>query len=259
MDFYTLILLVGLCTIVAIGLWYKDWDLETFQVPRDLLATYEAPLEWVKSKLDHLARIGNSCRVLERFADAEVAGAFVEITDPTCESGLPHTAGKNTIRIPKSAWDASNAERRAAILRHERIHLLQRRKPEQWAEFYKKEWEYTMNGTPPEEIADADIRANPDTYPDRWPCWRGRYWFVPIYRSRVTPRLQDTDTRIWDAAKKEWLTQPPYEWRVQFCSERGECPYQSEHPAEISAEYATEFAKWTTPASMSLRRFLEQN
>jgi hypothetical protein len=263
MDVYGLILLVGLCTIVAIGLWYKDWKPEPFHVAKNLLTTSVAvnvePLEWVKSALDKSARIGNTCGVVESFPDTEVPGAVVEIVDSSCESGLPHTTGKDRIRIPKATWENNSAEWRAGVLRHERIHLLQRRQEAQWREFYKKEWQYTTHSDPPPEIGGEHIRANPDTYPERWACWRNRYWFVPVYQSTDTPTLRNTTTRIWDSQQKVWLDQTPYEWRVQFCTEGGQCPYQSEHPAEMSAEYATDMSRWSTPAAMSLRRFLEQN
>jgi hypothetical protein len=254
-SIYIWILFVGLCTICAIGLWYKDWELETFQVPLHFLSNSHT-LEWVRSPLDKAARLGNTCGIRDRFADEEIKDAFVELVDPTCESGLPHTVGTHQIRIPISVWNANSAEWRAAVLRHERIHLQQRRNPERWAAFYEKEWGYTNHTEPPAELRDAAIRANPDTYPDRWACWRGRYWFVPLYRSKTAPKLAETDLRIWDSQQKTWLDQTPYEWRTQFCSEQGVCPYQAEHPAEISAEYATEWVRWTTPAAMQLRAFL---
>lgn len=254
MDIWGWIFLISAVSVLCIWLWNREWKPEGFQNPPDLTG-----LPWVTSKLDTVARNGNACDVVERFADTELPDAWIEIVDSSCESGLPHTIGENQIRIPQSVW--TTAERRAQILRHERIHLRQRRSPEKWADFYKREWMYTVQKDPPSALqTEVDsVRGNPDTWPDRWACWKHRYWFVPMYADLHEPKLPQASVKIWDSQQKVWLHSPPEEWRTFFCDNRGNCPYQSEHPAEISAEYATDLSSWTTPAAMSLRRFLEQN
>ncbi len=260
MEIWGWILIVGVCTLVAIWFMYPGWKLEPFVVSLRAdaaAAAADKPGEWVLGATDHQVRVGNVCRVLQSFADPELAGAVVEIVDASCESGLPHTIGTNRIRIPESAWNSS-AERRQGILRHERVHLLQRRDPAAWEAFYRDVWQYTTHAEPPAALRAANIRGNPDTFPHRWACWKGRYWFVPVYAEGPNIRLQDASVRIWDAVAGTWLDEPPYEWRTAFCDERGRCPHQSEHPAEISAEYVTDLDTWTTPAAMSLRRFFSQ-
>ncbi len=261
---YEWILILGICTIVGIWLYNRHWRPEGFQnVPTLFGATPSADQEpsalpWEQSATDRAARTGNRCTVLDSFPDPELADAVIEIVDSSCESGLPHTIGENRIIIPESAWNSSE-ERRQSILRHERIHLQQRRAATAWEAFYKREWEYTLHTEPPTGIAGpVDVRANPDTWPSRWACWRDRYWFIPEYAEGAPPQLSAARTRVWDAREKRWLTDGfPYAWRIQFCTEQGRCPHQSEHPAEISAEYITDIANWTTPAAMSLRRFME--
>jgi len=253
MDIYFWILLVGFCSIVAIGLWWRDWEptlrVEGFRLVSDM--------EWIQTPLDQAARTGNSCRILDRFADPGLPGAIIEIVDATCESGLPHTVGTDRIRIPKTVWNAP-VERRNHVLAHERIHLLQRRAPALWETLYR-EWEYTLHAEAPAGFPDAEaLRANPDTFPKPWACWRGRYWFAPLYASKEAPRIQDAPTRMWDAVEKKWVPLP-YEWRVRFCTERGDCPHQDEHPAEIAAEIAADIPTTPTAAAASLRRFLDEN
>jgi hypothetical protein len=252
MDVWAYILIAGITTLLLIWVWNRNVSLEPFQISPDV------KLPWVQNVLDHVARADNSCGVLERFADAELEGAVIEIVEDTCETGLPHTVGLHQIRISKSTW--TNLARRNSILRHERIHLLQRRNPDLWRNFYKREWMYTIHTTPPSELAKEaaeGIRGNPDTWPERWACWKDRYWFVPLYSNMNGPHLPDAKVQIWDAKTSTWLQQAPYEWRTLFCSEQGKCPHQSEHPAEISAEYATDMSSWNTPAAMRLRQFLE--
>jgi hypothetical protein len=246
MDVFGWIFVVGCLVLLGIWVWYRDWTPEPFQVP----------LAWVQSRLDKQVRQGNSCAVLERFADSELAGAIVELVDNSCESGLPHTVGLHNIRIPEAAW---NSPRRESILRHERVHLLQRRHQEAWNTFYREEWQYSLHTSPPVDFPPeeaANVRGNPDTFPARWAAWRDRYWFVPTYRNASKPQLPDAVVRVWDSNTRTWLDQVPYEWRTTFCTEQGRCPHQWEHPAEISAEYVTD-GDWTTPAAMSLRRFLD--
>lgn len=255
------VLFVGTLILVAVGVWYRDWTLEPFATQASVFPTLPTfptslPLPWVVSELDRRARVGNVCTVLERFADPGLEGAVIELTDASCESGLPHTIGTNLIRIPVSAW--TTQDRRDHILRHERIHLLQRRNPDAWAGLYN-DWMWTVQEGEeiPSEVANAPVRGNPDTWPARWACWKGRYWFVPMYRDLEAPQLPDAEVRVWDAKEGRW-TETPYEWRTLFCDERGRCPHQSEHPAEIAAEYASD-SSWTTPAAMMLRRFLEKD
>lgn len=258
---YIWILVGGLCCIVAIGIGWREWEPEGFQVQGLLSRDSTSVLEWVRTPLDHAARAGNSCRVLDRFADPGLAGAVIEVVDDTCESGLPHTVGTDRIRIPEGVWN-SPAGRRNHILAHERIHLLQRRSPDLWKALYR-EWEYTLHSDAPEGYPEEEkglLRANPDTFPNPWVCWRGRYWFAPLYRSTEAPRLQDARTRVWDAVKGTWLEEMPYEWRIRFCTERGQCPHQDEHPAEIAAEIAADIPTGAlTAAAASLRRFLDEN
>lgn len=254
MDIWGWILLI--CSACLAILWFLSpaWEPEAFQNPPNL--------PWIVNALDKDARAGNTCNVLERFPDTELVGAVVEIMDASCESGLPHTVGLNQIRIPISAWTTD--ERRASILRHERIHLQQRRNPEIWRDFYKQAWMYTTHQEEevPEELRSEEmrnIRGNPDTWPERWACWKNRYWFLPAYTNPAEPKLPQATVKIWDSQQKNMIDSPPIEWRMLFCDERGKCPYQHEHPAEMSAEYATDLSEWTSVAAMSLRGFLEQN
>jgi hypothetical protein len=242
MDILTVVLWIGLLWIVGVTLWSWTRPIEPFVTPT-----------WIRTHLDRVARKEHSCQVLETLSDPEVPGAVIEIVESTCEEGLPHTSGPNTIRIPKTFWEGADSIRRKGVLRHERIHLLQRRNPEAWLKFYK-EWNYTLHNKPPAEYPDANtVRGNPDTDPP-FACWAGRYWFFPLYSNTVTPTLKYAETEVWDAHTHRTID-PPEQWRAFFCQE-GKCPHQWEHPAEIAAEYWTDIEHWKTPASVLLRNFI---
>jgi hypothetical protein len=212
---------------------------------------------WLKKGTDTAARTGTHCGVLEVIKDAVLEDAVIEIVDDSCEDGLPHTVDADRIRMTRTVWDGN---RRDDILRHERIHLLQRRDPMAWRQFYKEKWGYTdFSQTAPPGVSGGEefaVRSNPDTADSPWACWGNRYWFVPVYRDPKKPRIRDAETRVWDARLQTWAS-APREWVSFFC-EGERCPNQLEHPHEISAEILSDTISWKTPAALLLREF-QQN
>lgn len=168
------------------------------------------------------------CTVLRVEHDAE-SGASVEIVDPACQEGLPHTTDSHTIRMTETVW---NSTRRNAVLIHERIHLDQKRQPQEWEAFYKREWGYTVSATPPVSLPNQ-LRPNPDTAAKPWALWRSRWLFFP----EAAGALKDAPVRVWDTHHAVESSPPP-EWIAFFCGSHG-CPHQYEHPHEISAEMIT--------------------
>ncbi len=220
---------------------------------------YEGFQTWSLGALDKKAREGQMCEVRESFPDDVFPDAMVEIVGESCEDGLPHTSDANTIRITKTLWGAP--DRRQSVLRHERVHLMQRRQPNKWRDFYQSAWQYTLSAKEPPhmpaEVLDA-VRGNPDTEGERWATWKGRYTWVPLYSNTEAPTLGAATVRVWDSVTKGWAAEAPAAWRHAFCLESGECPYQSEHPHEIAAEMWTDIDKWSaTPAGFQLRQFME--
>jgi hypothetical protein len=245
----TWILIVGCAWIAGHWLWltYKQTD--------DV--TEEGFQAWSQSLADKKARVGHSCAILDRFED-------IEIVEDSCEDGLPHTTDADTIRIPRSMWETASPTTRETTLRHERIHLDQRRRPSEWATFYRDAWGYTVSPTPPASIPPdvlETVRGNPDTWPARWAIWRGRYCFVPTYADLHAPRVRNAETRVWDLQTRSWAPRPAA-WEAFFCqSKTGQCVYQSEHPAEISAEMGASLDLWgaTTAAGISLQNFMRSS
>lgn len=220
-------------------------------------AAYTNPpsLWWVTRDLDKKARQNNNCSILSSFLDTELLDLYVELVNPTCESGLPHTSDANTIRMSEDIW---NSNTRNSILKHERVHIVQRRFPDAWNRFYKEKWGYELHREPPNSFPDAEkqkIRSNPDTAAIPWAVWQNRYWIVPLYKCSETPTLLGVNTSIWDSENKEWKESMPQEWRSFFCGD-GKCPHQWEHPHEIAAELWTA-DMFDIPAGYFLKEFMQ--
>lgn len=251
------ILIVGCMWVLGHWIWLSlrcrsdNDDIEGFQT-------------WSQGAADKKARTGHSCGVLDSFADPEDSTAVIEIVEDTCEDGLPHTIDARTIRVPRTMWDSASVAARETTLRHERIHLDQRRRPAAWTGFYRDAWDYTVSETPPASLPAAileTVRGNPDTWPARWATWRGRYCFVPTYTHLHAPRLRDAETRVWDLQTQSWVPRPAA-WEAFFCQGKtGQCVYQSEHPAEIAAEMGASLDVWgpTTAAGVSLQNFMRSS
>jgi hypothetical protein len=186
-------------------------------------------LPWIASwtPADRAARRGQNCH--PTYTENGPRDTTILAAAPSCEGGMPHTRPGDRIVIPVSVPLAH----RDTTIRHELVHIHQRRNPDAWATFYRRNWSFTLQADPPTDIPDAlrlARRSNPDTWPAAWSCWQGRYWPVPVYTSPTEPRLRDTTTVWWDGWRQTVLTDPPQGWTEFFGS-----PSQNEHPHEIAA------------------------
>jgi hypothetical protein len=184
------------------------------------------------------------CVVLKRYV---LQYGTVEIVDPSCQEGLPHTWSPTLIRMTEADW---NSSRRTSILKHERVHLRQRQDSSAWRSFYRNKWSYELTKIPPPGIPAhwiERIRPNPDTADGPWAIWRGRYVFFPTHRD-AKRSLRNATVQVWDVLKKQIVDIPP-QWKQQFCDGES-CPYQYEHPHEIAAEFITNESN--SPAAQQL-------
>jgi hypothetical protein len=184
---------------------------------------------WVASWsiADRKARRGQNCNVTHKQMGPD--DTMILTTAKSCEDGMPHTRSGNRIYIP----DNINTVNREDTIRHELIHIYQRRNPDVWIAFYQRSWSYAIFEEPPADIPKELIkgrRSNPDTAIGPWACWLRRWWTIPVYKDMYSPRLRDVTIIFWDSWKNESSDSPPQEWSAFFGS-----PGQPEHPHEISA------------------------
>ena len=222
----------------------------------DMLEDDPRDLPWIASwsKADKFARRGNSCTPIFKVAGPD--GSIIETTSKSCESGMPHTRVGDRIIIPDSIPEPLKAE----IIGHEMIHIYQRRFPEPWRDFYRKNWSFELHANPPASMPKSVVearRGNPDTrLAGPWSAWMGRYWPVPVYTNPKAPSLREAVTVWWDTWKNKLLTEPPTEWSAFFGR-----PTQDEHPNEIAAvmlvqdDYSTEAGRrlmswWNTTGEL---------
>ena len=187
---------------------------------------------WLSSltAADKRARRGHNC--LPTYQQSGPFGTTILTTTKACEDGMAHTRPGDRIYIP----DTINTVMRSDTIRHELVHVYQRRNPEAWKTFYRRSWSYEIFMDPPDGLPQELIdgrRANPDTANDMggpWACWMRRWWTIPIYKDNYNPRLRDIKVMFWDSWKKGLTEVPPSEWTAFFGT-----PGQSEHPNEIAA------------------------
>jgi hypothetical protein len=184
------------------------------------------------SRLDNLARQNQTCRVLQTIPyNVSGKNAIFEIVNDSCESGMPHTTDVDTIRFPDWLWKKRDSNEFHKVLRHELIHLLQRRSPTAWRIQYKR-WGYSIQKDPPVGIPShivERVRYNPDLADAPWAIYEDRYVTVACYKSTTNPQLRDTEIVIWDLDLGKQIDQMPDSWKWKGM-------HQAEHPHEISAE-----------------------
>jgi len=186
----------------------------------------------------------SDCAVLERIPYKD--GTTITIVNDSCSEGLPHTTNAHTIIMPLGAW---NSTRREETLRHELVHIRQRRDSALWFEFYRTEWNYEPIALPP-ELVSIQIRPNPDTADKPYMLWRNKWLFLPIYREDHS--LKNAIVRVYDIHERRFTEVPP-EWTAFFLPRL----HQIEHPHEISAELLT--SRRICDASSKLYAFFDKN
>lgn len=175
----------------------------------------------------------DDCSVLQTIDHGDYR---IQIVADGCKEGLPHTTDAHTVRMIADVWSSAQ---RDSILRHERVHLVQKRDLQTWYAFYARRWNYTCSAAPPPELPAelrARLRPNPDTADAPWAVWAGRWLFFPAFTAAGT--LRDAEVLVFDLQDRA-VCDPPPEWRAAFCDDAGRCPHQYEHPHEIAAEWAT--------------------
>jgi hypothetical protein len=193
----------------------------------------------------------DECTVLQTIRHGDYD---IQIVDDLCKEGLPHTTGPNTVRMTRADWEGP---RRDDILRHEQIHLQQKRvSGPAWLAFYKSQWDYKCVSTVPDGVpADfvARLRPNPDTAANPWAIWRDRWLFFPIFTEDGS--LRNAEVIVWDLEQHRQVSIPD-EWKAEFCA-GGACPHQYEHPHEISAELVASIERPSSNAAKKLFNWLK--
>lgn len=167
-------------------------------------------------------------RKAEKLLDPEDK-AFVSIVilHPTAEGGMPHTR-PGLICLP-AHYPESRLEE---TIRHEMIHISQKRQPSLWKTRAEMEgWvQINENDIPQEWLSRT--RLNPDTASVRFLAWRGRHVPLPLFIREDKPELRDIQVRWYDMAEGIVKSTPP----TTFTQAYGTLGASSvEHPYELWA------------------------
>lgn len=145
---------------------------------------------------------------------------------PSAEAGMPHTREPNLVCMPLY-WSANNL---LETLKHEAIHVDQRRRPMEWVKWCTSNgWTIVDEKEIPERWRKA-CRLNPDTMKFRFWAYKERWVPLPMYERADRPKLREIQIRWWDRKTGELLVEPPA--GVQEAIQGVANP---EHPFEIAA------------------------
>jgi len=163
-------------------------------------------------------------------------GADIIVLHSSAENGFPHTRPNAVVCMPSDFITGSSNTELAETLRHEAMHIHQRRFPELWREKCLREgWTPLAKDRIPVRFRQH-CRLNPDTFYDT-PFWAWDKYHVPLpmFRDNSTPRdLGDVNIEWFDMRTGSLFHHPPRSF-----VERYGTPSQPEHPYELLAvEYA---------------------
>ncbi len=117
------------------------------------------------------------------------------ILDPSADGGMPHTREPGIICFP--AYYPK--ERLGTTLRHELIHIDQRKNKDKWRKRLLEEgWSVEEDPTTIPEQWRNRCRYNPDTLSCRFVAWEGRYIPLPLFEREDKPNLREVQVRWWD-------------------------------------------------------------
>jgi len=160
-----------------------------------------------RNEVNRLARMKCSYTIWNDQSLAEKAKAFLATTEggdeedltvvilnPSAEGGMPHTRAPSVICLPAYFSES----RLADTLKHELVHISQRRIPDVWETRARMEgWVRVSESAIPENWLRR-CRLNPDTAAARFFAWEGRHVPLPLFVREDKPDLRETVVRWYD-------------------------------------------------------------
>ena len=161
-------------------------------------------------------------------ATAKAEDISVVILSPSAEGGMPHTRAPNIVCLPAHYPD----ERLADTMRHELVHIDQRKNPAVWRhKLAAQGWQPASREEIPQQWL-ARVRINPDTHAAQFWKWADRYIPLPLFEREDKPNLREISVRWWDTTEERLYSQPP----SSFTQKYGPLGASSmEHPYELYA------------------------
>lgn len=161
----------------------------------------------------------------KRFLDQNIS---VLIVNPSAEGGMPHTRAPSLICLPAYFPE----ERLESTIKHELVHISQRRNPSLWRTRAAQEGWVPVDESEIPQHWLARCRLNPDTAGARFFAWQGRHVPLPVFIREDKPDLRDVQVRWYDRAEGMVKSGIP----TSFTQKYGHLGISSlEHPYELWA------------------------
>jgi hypothetical protein len=130
----------------------------------------------------------------DHFSSYAKEGEIIVTMHPSADGGMPHTRPPATICLPAYFPESRLQE----TLKHERIHLDQRKRFSTWVRALEKGgWTPVDEEDIPEEYIRR-CRLNPDTCWAPFWAWEGRYVPLPFFVREDKPDMKDISVRWYD-------------------------------------------------------------
>lgn len=164
----------------------------------------------------------------KQFLDENIS---VLIVNPSAEGGMPHTRAPSLICLPAYFPE----ERLESTIKHELVHISQRRNPSLWRNRAAQEGWVPVDESEIPQHWLARCRLNPDTAAARFFAWQGRHVPLPVFLREDKPDLRDIQVRWYDRAEGIVKSGVP----TSFTQKYGHLGISSlEHPYELWAYHA---------------------
>lgn len=164
----------------------------------------------------------------DSFSQYALPGETIVTMHPSADGGMPHTRPPSTICLPAYFPE----HRLEEILRHERIHLDQRKNAYAWSIRLEADGWTPVEGKEIPEEYRRRCRINPDTCWSPFWAWQKRYVPLPFFVREDKPDLADISVRWYDL-QEEMLTSVI---AATLTAKYGPLsPSEAEHPFELMA------------------------
>jgi hypothetical protein len=137
-------------------------------------------------------------------------GSTTVILHPSADAGFPHTRPTDLLCLPAPVATQSSTASLAETLRHEAIHIHQRRNPSFWDAAARADgWEPAASSQLPLDLLQR-CRLNPDTFtPTPFWSWDGRWIPLPLFTRDLQPTLGGIEIQWWDTEREALYLSPP--------------------------------------------------
>jgi len=166
-----------------------------------------------------------------------LADTDVVVLHSSADHGYPHTRPPSVICLPESFIHSSTDSQLDNTLRHEAIHIHQRKMPALWKQKCVRDGWVPMKDTDIPQRFREKCRINPDTFYDTpfW-AWKGEHVPLPIFIRENPRNIGEVAIQWLDLNSFTLFHEPPKSFVQMYGT-----PSQPEHPYEILAvKYANE-------------------